>query len=71
MKIIFLGWVKEVRTTKSYVCGAQREYVNTLFSIPYLVVYKAKDLSAPPHPPYIRVITLCFESSVSSFMITD
>jgi hypothetical protein len=28
---IFLGWVKEVRTTKSYVCGDQGEYVNTFF----------------------------------------
>jgi hypothetical protein len=26
-KSIFLGWVKEVRTTKSQVCGAQGEYV--------------------------------------------
>jgi hypothetical protein len=30
-KRIFLGWVKEVRTTKSSVCGAQGEYVNTFF----------------------------------------
>jgi hypothetical protein len=26
-KRIFLGCVKEVRTTKSYLCGAQGEYV--------------------------------------------
>jgi hypothetical protein len=26
-KRIFLGWVKEVRTTKSQMCGAQGEYV--------------------------------------------
>jgi hypothetical protein len=40
----FLGWVKEVRTTKSYVCGAQGEIcgVNTFFFNPL-----AKDLSAP------------------------
>jgi hypothetical protein len=45
-KIIFLGWVK-VRTTKSQVCGAQGEYVQTFFqSIPSFL-YKAKDLSAP------------------------
>jgi hypothetical protein len=26
-KRIFLGWVKEVRTTKSWVCGALGKYV--------------------------------------------
>jgi hypothetical protein len=28
-KIIFLGWVQAVRTTKSWVCGAQGEYLLT------------------------------------------
>jgi hypothetical protein len=33
IKRIFLGWVKEVRTKKSYVCGAQGGIcrVNTFF----------------------------------------
>jgi hypothetical protein len=50
-KIIFLGWVKEVRTMKSYVCGAQVEIcrVKIFFFNPVACcfLYKAKDLSAP------------------------
>jgi hypothetical protein len=36
IKRTFLGWVKEVRRTKSYMCGAQGGIcrVNTFFSIP-------------------------------------
>jgi hypothetical protein len=50
-KRIFLGWGKEVRTTKSYVCGAQGWIcrVNIFFQSRslFFFLYKAKDLSAP------------------------
>jgi hypothetical protein len=48
-KIIFLGWVKEVRTTESNICEIQGEIcrANTYFqSIACCFLYKAKDLSA-------------------------
>jgi hypothetical protein len=46
----FFGWVKEVRTTKSYVCGARGGIctVNTFFNLVACFFYKAKDLSVPP-----------------------
>jgi hypothetical protein len=33
-KRIFLGWLKEVRNTKSQVCGAQGRICKYIFSIP-------------------------------------
>jgi hypothetical protein len=47
---ILLGCVKEVRTTKSYVCGAQGGIcrVNTFFNpVACSFLYKAEDLSGP------------------------
>jgi hypothetical protein len=51
-KDFFLGWVKEVRTTKSCVSGAHGGIcrVNTVYffnPVGCCLLYKAKDLSAP------------------------
>jgi hypothetical protein len=46
---MFLGWVKEVRTTKSQMCEPQGEYVEKMHvsnPVACCFLYKAKDLSA-------------------------
>jgi hypothetical protein len=48
IKRAFLGWVKDVRTTKSKVCGAQGGICKYIFSNPVACfLYTAEDLSAP------------------------
>jgi hypothetical protein len=60
-KRIFLGWVKEVRTTKSCV-ELRREYVQYIHvfnPIASCFLYKDKDLSAPPpHHKHMSEISL-------------
>jgi hypothetical protein len=67
-KRIFLGWFKEVRTTKSQVCGAQGGIcrVNTFFNpVACCFLYKAKDLSA--HPRTYRVSLTSISVETGSF----
>jgi hypothetical protein len=59
-KRMFLGWVKEVRTMRSWVCAAQGEMCKDFFFNPVArFLYKAKDLSAPS-PPREHVLCLQF-----------
>jgi hypothetical protein len=48
-KRVFLGWVKEVRTTKSLSGARGICKVNIFFNSVACFLYKAEDLSAAPH----------------------